>query len=45
MVKKDVVFAVYISDGMDQNVLAVTQSYMLDQDIHVQKKSITKWLA
>ena len=42
MDKKDAVFVVSISHGVDQNVLAVTQYYMLDQDILVQKKSITK---
>lgn len=42
MDKKDVVSAVFISDVVDQNALAVTLYYMLDLDILVQKKSITK---
>ena len=45
MGKKDAVFVVFILDGADQNVLAAMPYYMLDQDILVQKKSITKWLA
>jgi len=42
MDKKDVAFVVYISDGMDQNVLAVVLYYMLGHDILGQKKSIMK---
>jgi len=42
MDKKDVAFVVSISDGMDQNVLAVVLCYMLDRDILGLKKSIMK---
>jgi len=42
MVKRDVVYAVSISSGEDQNVLVVALYYMLGQDTHGQKKSITK---
>jgi hypothetical protein len=42
MDKKDVVYAVFISDGADQNVLVATLYCMLDPDILVQKKSIMK---
>jgi len=33
---------VFISDGADQNVLVAAPYCMLDHDILVQKKSITK---
>ncbi len=42
MVKKGVVYAESISNGVDQNVPVVALYYMLGQDTHVQKKSITK---
>jgi len=42
MVKKGVVYVEYISNGVDQNVPVVALYYMLGQDTHVQKKSITK---
>lgn len=42
MDKKDAVSVVCIFNGWDQNVLAVMQYCMSDQDIRVQKKSIMK---
>jgi len=42
MDKKDVVYAVFILDGVDQNVLVAMLYCILDPDILVQKKSIMK---
>lgn len=42
MDKKDVAFVGSISDGMDQNVLAVVLYYIFDHDILEPKKNIMK---
>jgi len=42
MAKRDVVYAESISSGEDQSAPVVVLYYMLGQDTHVQKKSITK---
>jgi hypothetical protein len=42
MDKNVVVFVMFILDGMEQNVLVVMQSYMLDHDIQKLRKNITK---
>jgi hypothetical protein len=42
MGKNVVVFVMFILDGMEQNVLVVIQSYMLDPDIQKLRKNITK---
>ncbi|MEE9563882.1 MAG: hypothetical protein V3V69_03030 [Nitrosopumilaceae archaeon] len=40
--KNVVTFVMFISSGMEQNVLVATQSYTLDHDIQKPRKNITK---